>query len=253
MKEDDTMSNAIEIETLRVEFKTRKGIVRAVDDLSFSVKAGSVFGFLGANGAGKTTVMHVLLGFIRATAGRVSVLGNPAASVDTRGRIGFLPEHPDTYRFLTGRESLLYCGQLFGFDLATARLRASQLLSLAGLDGNAADRRIQTYSRGMMQKICLAQALVNDPDILLLDEPTGGLDPVARLQVRDIIRNLQERGKTVFFSSHELSEVEMVCDTVCILAEGRLVVIGTPRSLTGRDESLEQFFVKTVTTGRTPC
>lgn len=242
--------SAIEIENLRVEFKTRNGIVRAVDDLSFSVRTGSIFGFLGANGAGKTTVMHVLLGFIRATAGRISILGSPVASAAAKARIGFLPEHPDTYRFLTGRESLLYCGQLFGFDLATSRRRAAHLVNLVGLDVTAADRRIQTYSRGMMQKICLAQALVNDPDILLLDEPTGGLDPVARLQVRDIIRDLQARGKTVFFSSHELSEVEMVCDTVCILASGRLVVTGHPSSLTGPGESLEQFFVRTITARR---
>lgn len=247
------MSPAIEIENLRVEFKTRNGIMRAVDDLSFSVSSGSVFGFLGANGAGKTTVMHVLLGFIRATSGRAAIFGTSVVSAAARSRIGFLPEHPDTYRFLTGRESLLYGGQLFGLDLAASRRRAAQLLALVGLDGAAADRRIQTYSRGMMQKICLAQALVNDPDILLLDEPTGGLDPVARLQVRDLIRDLHARGKTIFFSSHELSEVEMVCDTVCILAAGRLVVTGAPRSLPGPGESLEQFFVRTVTNGRSTC
>jgi len=246
-------THAIEIDRLTVEFPSARGVVRAVDGLSLSIVPGTVFGFLGTNGAGKTTVMHTLLGFIKATSGTARLFGEEAGSSSARARIGYLAEHPDTYRFLTGKELLFFTAQVFGLGRRESRRRIAEVLEWAGLDNAAAARRIQTYSRGMMQKICLAQALVNNPELLLLDEPTGGLDPIARLGFRDIIRRLREAGKTVFLSSHELSEVELVCDTVGILAAGRLVAMGAPGALVGPGESLEQYFVRMVSAGRCVC
>jgi ABC-2 type transport system ATP-binding protein len=243
------MHNPIEIDHLTVDYATPKGVIRAVNDLSLSIPPGSVFGFLGVNGAGKTTVLHALLGFLRPTAGSIRVFGQPAGSLEARTRLGFLSEHPDTYRFLTGSELLLFHAQLFGLDWKTARRRSAEALEWVGLAPAAAARRIQTYSRGMMQKICLAQALINDPDVLILDEPTGGLDPLARLAVRDLIRSLRDRRKTVFFSSHELSEVELVCDRIGILAAGRLAALGKPGDLVRADESLEHYFIRIIQTG----
>ena len=169
------MSQAIEINDLTVVFNTRQGKVRALDKLSLCVEAGCVFGFLGPNGAGKTTTMHVLLGFIGASEGRACIFGTDVRESIARQRIGFLPEHPDTYRFLTGRELLKMTGKLFVMPRNVLSPRIDELLGQVGMR-DAADRRIATYSRGMMQRICLAQALVNDPDLVILDEPTGGLD-----------------------------------------------------------------------------
>jgi ABC-2 type transport system ATP-binding protein len=253
MEAREMQSNAIEIDRLTVEFRSARGPVRAVDGLSLSIAPGTVFGFLGSNGAGKTTAMHVLLGFIKATSGTARMFGEEVGSSRARSRTGYLAEHPDTYRFLTGNELLFFTAQLFSLGRRESRRRIAEVLDWVGLDEAAAARRIQTYSRGMMQKICLAQALVNNPEVLLLDEPTGGLDPIARLNFRDIIRRLREAGKTVFLSSHELSEVEMVCDTVGILAAGRLVAMGAPVSLVGPGESLEQYFVRMVSAGRCVC
>jgi len=243
------MPHPIEIEHLHVQFPSPRGPIHAVRDLTLSVPAASVFGFLGLNGAGKTTVLHALLGFVTPAAGAVRLLGRPAGSIDARARVGFLPEHPDTYRFLTGRELLLFQAQMAGLDWKTARRRAGEALAAAGLAPADAERRIQTYSRGMMQKIGLAQALIHDPDVLILDEPTNGLDPLARLAVRDLIRSLRDRGKTIFFSSHELSEVERVCDRIAILKEGRLAALGAPDALVRPDENLEHYFVRIVAPG----
>jgi len=253
------MSNAIDIQDLVVEFPGRAqagpgahgGAVRALQGLSLSVAQGQVYGFLGPNGAGKTTTMHVLLGFIEATAGTARLFDEDVRQTIARRRIGYLPEHPDTYRFLTGRELLLMAGRLFSLSRAARNTRAAELLALVGLE-TAADRRLATYSRGMLQRIGLAQALVNDPDLVILDEPASGLDPLGRIRIREIIVALRERGKTVFFSSHELSEVERVCDRVGILAAGRLVAEGRVAELVKAgepavaDESLEQYFIRVV-------
>lgn len=240
------MSHAIDIRNLVVEFPGAHGkAVRALQGLSLSVDRGQVYGFLGPNGAGKTTTMHVLLGFIKATAGVARLFDEDVRQVIARRRIGYLPEHPDIYRFLTGRELLHMTGRLFGMRRAALHMRAAELLALVGLEP-AADRRLATYSRGMLQRIGLAQSLVNDPDLVILDEPASGFDPLGRIRIREIIVALRERGKTVFFSSHELSEVERVCDRIGILASGRMVAEGRLVELVKAGESLEQYFIRVV-------
>ncbi len=239
------MANAIETQNLVVTFQSGRRKVEALKGLSLSVKEGTVFGFLGPNGAGKTTTMHVLLGFVEAASGSAHLFGEDVRESIARRRIGYLPEHPETYNFLTGRELLKMAGQLFDLRGAALRDRVGALLRQMDLE-DAADRKIATYSRGMMQRIGLAQALVNDPDLVILDEPTGGLDPLGRMDVRRIISDLRDRGKTVFFSSHELSEVETVCDHIAILARGRLVVEGAADRLVKPGESLEHYFLQMV-------
>lgn len=236
---------ALAFDNLGVRFRARGGDVVALNSLSLSVPAGRIFGFLGPNGAGKTTAIHVLLGFQQATSGSASVFGCNVLEPIARQRIGYLPEHPDVYRFLTGREMLQFAGRLCGLSGSQLEQRATAVLQEVDLTA-AADRRIATYSRGMRQRICLAQALIHDPDLLILDEPTGGLDPIGRLLIRRIISDWRNRGKTVFFSSHELSEVELVCDCVCILARGRVVAQGAPHDLAGPGERLEQLFMRLV-------
>jgi ABC-2 type transport system ATP-binding protein len=236
------MTNPVDIQDLTVTFASRSAMVTALQEVSLTVPSGQVFGFLGPNGAGKTTTMHVLLGFVEATSGTARIFGEDVRRSVARQRIGFLPEHPDTYSFLTGRELLGFAGRLFGMPRNLIRERTEQLLGQVDMVA-AADRRIGTYSRGMMQRICLAQALVNDPDLVILDEPTGGLDPLGRLSIREIIADLKARGKTVFFSSHELSEVERVCDTVAILAGGRVVAQGSVDELVQPGQSLERYFL----------
>ncbi len=242
------MASAIEIRNLSVTFEHGRHVVCAVQDVSLSVPQGSVFGFLGLNGAGKTTTMHVLLGFIEPTEGTAALFGVDVRQSIARRRIGYLPEMAESYPFLTGRESLWVAGRLFGMPRSVLRQRIGELLETLNLQ-EAADRRIGSYSRGMLQRIGLAQALIHDPDLVMLDEPTGGLDPLGRLEVRRVIQSLRERGKTVFFSSHELSEVEMVCDRIGILARGRLVAEGRPDELVKPGERLEQYFVRVTASG----
>jgi len=239
------METAIATRDLTVVYPSRTGSVRALDGVSLTVEQGQVFGFLGPNGAGKTTAMHVLLGFAAITSGEAQIFGTDVRKSIARQRIGYLPEHPDTYRFLTGRELLKLTGRLFLVRGHELRDRVNESLSQTGME-DAADRRIGTYSRGMMQRICLAQALINDPDLVILDEPTGGLDPIGRMGIREIIRSLRDRGKTVFFSSHELSEVELVCDHLAIISRGRIVAEGAAAELVPEGESLERYFMKTV-------
>lgn len=239
------MDKAIEIRNLSVEFHSKHGSIKAIDALSLSIETGQVFGFLGPNGAGKTTTMHVLLGFITPTSGDALIFGEDVRHSIARQRIGYLPEHPDMYKFLTGRELLSFSGQLFGIRGSILKSRVNSLLAETGIE-HAADRKIATYSRGMMQRICFAQALINDPDLVILDEPTGGLDPFGRMAIREIITGLKEKGKTVFFSSHELSEVELVCDHIAIIADGKIVAAGARDNLIKHSESLEVFFMNTV-------
>lgn len=242
-------SPAIETRDLTVVFSSRRGTVCALDRLSLKVETGQVFGFLGPNGAGKTTTMHILLGFIAPTAGQALLFGRDVRDSIARQRIGYLAEHPDTYRFLTGRELLYATGRLFLLPKELLRARVNETLEQVGLL-HAADRRIATYSRGMMQRICLAQALINDPDLVILDEPTSGLDPIGRMEIRKIIAQLKSRGKTVFFSSHELSEVELVCDHIAILAHGRIVAQGSTSKLVAPNENLERFFMRVIKENR---
>lgn len=241
------MGIAIETCNLTVVFPSKQGPVLAVDKLDLAVETGHVFGFLGPNGAGKTTTMHVLLGFIAATGGEARIFGTDVRKSIARSRIGYLPEHPNTYGFLTGRELLAMTGHLFLIRGAELQRRIDHVLEQVGLDTRASRRRVATYSRGMLQRICMAQSLINDPDLVILDEPTGGLDPIGRMEVRRIISDLRSNGKTVFFSSHELSEVELVCDHVAILSRGRIVAQGASSDLIPTGESLERFFMNVVT------
>ncbi|MBU4201269.1 MAG: ABC transporter ATP-binding protein [Verrucomicrobia bacterium] len=237
------MSLAIEIKNLVVEYPSGRGVVQAVRGLNLSVPEGQVYGFLGPNGAGKTTTMHVLLGFIEAQSGEARIFNENVRHSIARQRIGYLPEHPDLYRFLTGRELLTMAGRLFLMSGRALKHRIEELLEMMGL-AQAADRRIATYSRGMMQRIGLAQALIHDPELLILDEPTSGFDPLGRIEIRKMIAGLREHGKTVFFSSHELSEVERICDQVGILSGGRLVAEGVVSELVKGGESLENYFLR---------
>jgi ABC-2 type transport system ATP-binding protein len=187
----------------------------------------------------------VLLGFVEPTEGQAALFGRDVRQSIARRRIGYLPEHPDLYRFLTGRELLRFAGRLAGLGGRPLETRIIEVLGEVNLE-DAADRRIGAYSRGMRQRIALGQALVHDPDLLILDEPTSGLDPIARQSVRNMIRRWRDRGRTVFFSSHELSEVELVCDEVAIMVNGRLAASGTPASLVKPGERLEPYFMRMV-------
>ncbi len=239
------MSVAIEIRGLSVSFASKKRVVHAVRDLDLTIEAGSVFGFLGPNGAGKTTTIHVLLGFQQATVGSATIFGRPVSETMARDRIGYLAENPDTYTFLTGRELLVLTGRLFKMGAALIQKRAGDLLEMLGLS-EAGGRRIGEYSRGMKQRLCMAQSLMNDPDLLILDEPTGGLDPMGRMEIRRIIAERRAMGKTVFFSSHELSEVELVSDRIGILVGGRMVAEGPVESIVEPGGSLERRFIQLV-------
>jgi ABC-2 type transport system ATP-binding protein len=240
------MDTIVELRNLRVEFPApRPGSTPqlAVKDLSLKIGAGEVFGFLGPNGAGKTTTMNVLLGFVNATGGDAYLFGTDVREPIARQRIGYLPELTYYYKFLTGEELLRFYARVFGIPRAVADRRIDDLLKLVELEP-ARKRAIKTYSKGMQQRIGLAQALINDPDLLILDEPTSGLDPLGRMKVRGIIQRLKSEGKTVFFSSHELGEVETVCDRVAIIHRGELKVEGRVADLIAKyHANLEKIFL----------
>ena len=239
----------LRIENLCVDYGTRGSrspAKRAVDDLNLSVNQGEVFGFLGPNGAGKTTTMNVLLGFINATSGNAYLFGTTVREPIARQRIGYLPELTYYYKFLSAEELLRFYARIFKISRAETERRIDQVLKLVELE-HARKRQIKTYSKGMQQRVGLAQALINDPDLLILDEPTSGLDPIGRMKVREIIQRLKTEGKTVFFSSHELGEVETVCDRVAILDQGRLKLEGRVSDLAEQHQlNLEQLFLKVV-------
>lgn len=244
-----TNGAVISLDHLQVGYKTRElgqDIKLAIRDLSLEVESGQVFGFLGPNGAGKTTTMNVLLGFVIPTSGSASIFGVDVQQPIARQRIGYLPELTYYYKFLTAEELLRFYAKIFKIPKAETEKRIDAILKLVELE-DARKRQIKTYSKGMRQRAGLAQALINDPDLLILDEPTSGLDPLGRMKVRDIIKRLKEEGKTVFFSSHELGEVETVCDRVAILHEGELRVEGSVKDLMNQYESsLEAIFLKIV-------
>jgi ABC-2 type transport system ATP-binding protein len=243
------MDTILEAKHLRVEYKARNaaaGPKLAVNDLNLRVYAGEVFGFLGPNGAGKTTTMNVLLGFVNATGGDAFLFGVNVREPIARQRIGYLPELTYYYKFLTAEELLRFYAKIFHIPRSEADQRIDRLLKLVELE-KARNRPIKTYSKGMQQRVGLAQALINDPDLLILDEPTSGLDPLGRMKVREIIQRLKNAGKTVFFSSHELGEVETVCDRVAIINEGQLKVEGRVADLVEKHQAnLEQIFLKII-------
>ena len=228
---------AIETEDLTKDYAIgfwRKRPRRALDRLTLGVGQGEIFGFLGPNGAGKTTTLKLLMQLIYPTSGRASILGLPIGSLALKRRIGYLPENPYFYDCLTAEELLVYFAGLFGYDGVERRARASRLLDQVGI---GAERRLalRKYSKGMLQRVGLAQAILNEPDVVFLDEPMSGLDPLGRRDVRALIGELRKRGCTVFFSSHILADAETLCDRVAVLVRGRMVAEGRVAELVAFD------------------
>jgi len=220
---------AVEIENLSKDYETgfwKKKRVRALDALTLNVKRGHIFGFLGGNGAGKTTTIKLLMRLIFPTEGSAQILGRDIADVQMHRRIGYCPENPYFYDYLTARELMEYFGQLFGLSPENRRTKTEELLTAAGLAEKDWKRQLRKFSKGMLQRVGLAQSLINDPEIVFLDEPMSGLDPMGRREVRELIAGLRERGTTVFMSTHILSDIEALCDEVAILRAGRLAASG---------------------------
>lgn len=218
---------AIETENLTKEYRIgfwRKR-VRVLSEVNLVVRSGELFGYLGPNGAGKTTTLKILIGLAQPTSGEARILGRPPGDVEVKQQVGFLPEQPSFYEYLTGRELLNFYGQLLGLDRSLRRERVEGLARQLRIE-SALDLQLRKYSKGMLQRLGLAQALLNDPRVVLLDEPLSGLDPIGRREVRDLLLRLKSEGRTVFFSSHIIPDVEVVCDRVGILVGGRLVAQG---------------------------
>ena len=237
-------------EVVRIENASRSfGTVKAVDGLSLALNAGEVMGFLGTNGAGKTTTIKMMLGLIRPTEGSVVVLGGDPSDPSVRAKIGYMPEIAYYYPYLNARELLSFYGGICGLDAKTIRTRTDELLEAVGL-ADAAKRPLKTYSKGMLQRAGVAQALLNDPALLVLDEPFTGLDPLARIHFRELMRSLRERGKSIFFSSHELGETELLCDKVAIMKKGHCVYQGPVKDIAGDGErNLERIFLDVLGAG----
>jgi ABC-2 type transport system ATP-binding protein len=216
-------SQVVRVENVVKDVRPGFGLTskRILHGISFSVEAGEIFGFVGPNGAGKTTTLKVLMGLIRATSGRATILGHDVNESEFRSHIGFLPENPYFYHFLSGREILRFYARVSGVPRARVDARVDELLERVKLT-DAADARLRTYSKGMLQRIGIAQALVHEPQVVFLDEPMSGLDPIGRKDIRDLILKLRAEGKTVFMNTHILSDVEMVCDRVAIIVSGRI-------------------------------
>jgi ABC-2 type transport system ATP-binding protein len=211
--------------------------IESLKNCTLSVYQGETFGLLGPNGAGKTTLLKTLLGIVRPTSGRAWLLGSPIGNAQVKQRIGYLPENPYFYDYLTGWEFLQFTAGLFEIPPDIQQQRIPLLLDLVGLSKSAArNKQMRQYSKGMLQRIGLAQALINDPELVFLDEPMSGLDPMGRYQIREIILSLKAQGKTIFFNSHVLSDVEKICDRVAILAEGELICTGSLNELLGTTE-----------------
>ena len=231
---------AVEILDLVKDFKTsiRRKPLRAVAGVSIRIQPGEVYGLIGPNGSGKSTTMKALLGLVVPTAGRCAIFGKDSLQVDSRQEVGFLPENPYFYKHLSGAETLRFYGKLCGLRGKLLEDRVTELLALVDLTG-ARDRRIAGYSKGMLQRIGLAQALVQEPRLVILDEPTAGVDPVGSRQIRDLIFKLRERGITVFLCSHLLEQVQEVCDHVGIIFQGRLVKEGRLDDLIAIEDQTE--------------
>ncbi len=226
----DPHGPAIEILGLTKDYPVgfwRKRMRRSLDHLSFEVNQGEIFGFLGPNGAGKTTTMKLLMGLIFPTAGTARILGRPIDDVAMHRDIGYLPEQPYFYDYLTARELLDYYARFSGYSAADRRARVTRVLERVGLS-SAADVQLRKFSKGMLQRAGIAQAIIHEPRVVFLDEPMSGLDPIGRREVRDIILDLKTQGRTVFFSTHILSDAEMLCDRVAVLHLGKLRGVGAP-------------------------
>ncbi len=234
---DAAPTAAIEIKGLTKDFPINlRGVkLRAVDGLNLTVPAGQVFGLLGPNGSGKSTTIKVILGLLEATVGECRVFGVPSGRVESRRNVGYLPEAPYFYRYLSGTELVTFYARVCGVEKKRLRERVREVLDWVGLSG-AADRRVGTYSKGMLQRVGLAQALVHDPRLVVLDEPTAGVDPVGSAEMCELIVKLKEQGKTVLITSHLLAQIEDVCDRVAILDRGKLILEGEVGELIGQRE-----------------
>lgn len=219
--------HAIRLEGIKKTYKARGKQKRepAVSDISLEVKAGEIFGLLGPNGAGKTTTLKIMLGLVYPDEGEGAILGSPLGDVKARARIGFLSEQPYFYPFLTAEKGLNLYGKFFGIEPKKRQERIKEVLRLVRLESHSY-LTLSKYSKGMLQRFGIAQALMNEPDLLILDEPSSGLDPIGQIEVRDLLLKLKEEGKTIFLSSHQLSEVENICDAVTIVAHGKTVMGG---------------------------
>ncbi len=231
---------AVEIKNLVKDFRTsfRKQLLRAVDDVSIRIMPGEVYGLIGPNGSGKSTTMKALLGLAAPTSGHCAIFGKDSLKVDSRNDVGFLPENPYFYQHLSGAETLRFYGRLCGLNGKVLDERVKELLALVDLE-SARDRRLGGYSKGMLQRIGLAQALVQEPRLVILDEPTAGVDPVGSRQIRDLILKLRERGITVFLCSHLLEQVQEVCDHVGIIFKGKMVKEGRLEDLIAIEDQTE--------------
>jgi ABC-2 type transport system ATP-binding protein len=231
----DRVSPALELRGLIKDFSTGlRGLkLRAVDRLDLRVEAGQVYGLLGPNGSGKSTTIKMILGLLAPTAGHCEVFGVASTCVEARREVGYLPESPYFYRYLTGRELVRFYAELGGLHGKALTERVAEVIATVGLTA-AADRRIETYSKGMLQRIGLAQAIVHHPRLLILDEPTAGVDPVGAAAITELILTLKAQGKTVLITSHLLGQIEDICDRVAILDRGRLMLEGAVRELVGR-------------------
>jgi ABC-2 type transport system ATP-binding protein len=225
------MTPDVSIKNLSKVYKGKKGLmVEALKCISLDIIPGEVFGFLGPNGAGKSTTIKLLVGLIRATAGEATICGIHVSDPAARRFIGYLPENPALYDSLTGEEYLCFVARTFGINESCIYAEVDKALGLLDLK-HAMKRQIRSYSKGMVQRLALAQAIVHDPDVYILDEPMSGLDPIGRAQVKDLIRNLKRAGKTVFFSTHITSDVEAVCDRVGVIVDGRLKALDTVENI----------------------
>lgn len=234
------MSLSIQVRDLVVDY----GPARILDGLSLEVRQGEIFGFIGPNGAGKSTTIKTLLGLIFPKSGSVLIHGQDPKDPRTRQNIGFLPEEAHYYPYLTPREILSFYGKISGLPCRGLGQKVKNILDKVGIL-KFQNKRIGTFSKGMTQKVSLAQALIHDPKTLILDEPTSGLDPLSRSDLRDLLLELKKNGKTVFFSSHELSEVELLCDGVAMLKAGKIVLSGPVHQvISGSENNLEKLFVK---------
>jgi len=239
------MTYIIEIENLTKDYETgfwKKKKVRALDGLTLNIKPGQIFGFLGGNGAGKTTTIKILMRLLFPTKGSAKILGNDISDVKTHASIGYCPENPYFYDYLTARELMDYFGELFGFSASVRKEKTAHLLTSVGLEEKDWNRQLRKFSKGMLQRVGLAQSLINDPQIVFLDEPMSGLDPMGRREVRELIAGLRTRGMTVFMSTHILSDIEALCDEVAILRRGKLAATGNLDDLltkSGEQQSFE--------------
>ncbi len=223
------MKHIIEIENLSKDYEVgfwKKKKVRALDGLSLQIEGGQIFGFLGGNGAGKTTTIKILMSLIYPSEGNAKILGRDISDVKMHQTIGYCPENPYFYDYLTARELMNYFGELFGLDSAARKLKSEELLAKVGLDEKDWNKQLRKFSKGMLQRVGLAQSLINDPEIVFLDEPMSGLDPIGRREIRELIAELRMQGKTVFMSTHILSDIEALCDNVAILRKGKLAATG---------------------------